>query len=238
MKKINTIAQGQSSRSIKMYVGMFTALAVFVSVGLTSQALAYTQLSSTLDFGAKGSNVTNLQAFFADNSSIYPEGLVTGYFGSLTRQAVMRFQETYGIVSSGTAASTGYGRVGPTTLAKINSIMATGWTTADISGPAFFNVTKSLSSNSATISFNTNESATARVVYNTTPLMFNEGDINSNGFAAIGGFAVNGTAGLSTSHSITVSGLQSNTTYYYTVIATDAAGNVSVVGPNNTLHTN
>ena len=116
--------------------------------------------------------------------------------------------------------------------------MATGWTTADISGPAFYNVNRTQSTNSATISFNTSESATTRVVYNTSPLMFNEGDINSSGFGPIGGSTVNGTAGLSTSHSITVSGLQSNTTYYYTVIATDASGNISIVGPNNTLHTN
>lgn len=218
---------------------MFTALTVFVSVGLTSQAFAYTQLTSHLDFGSRGTNVTNLQVFFADNSAIYPEGLITGYFGSLTRQATMRFQETYGIVSSGTAASTGYGRVGPTTLAKINSLIATGgWTTADISGPAFYNVTKSVGNNYATIAFTTNENVTARVAYNTSPLMFNEGDINSNGFAAIGGYAVNGSVGLNNSHSITIPNLQPNTTYYYTVIATDVHGNVSVVGPNNTFHTN
>ncbi len=236
MKTITTTTLGRSSRSVKMYLSMFTALALFVSIGLASHASAYTQLTSQLDLGARGTNVTNLQAFLADNPSIYPEGLITGYFGSLTRQAIMRFQETYGIVSSGTAASTGYGRVGPSTLAKINSVMTTGWTMADISGPAFYNVLRTQTSNSATISFNTNESVTARVVYSNTPLMFNEGDINSLGFGPIGGSTVSST-GLSTSHSITVPGLTTNTTYYYTVIATDASGNVSVIGPNNSFRT-
>jgi N-acetylmuramoyl-L-alanine amidase len=219
------------------FTGKLALMSVLVSAGFVSQAFAYTPLTSSLDFGSTGANVTNLQVYLKDNPSFYPEGLVTGYFGSLTRAAVQRFQAFYGIVSSGTAASTGYGRVGPSTLAKINSLMLGGSTSVDMSGPSFFNVVQTQSNSSAVISFNTNEAANARVVYNTSPLMFNEGDINSNGFAPVGGFAVNSTNGLNTSHSITIPGLQANTTYYYTVIATDGAGNASVIGPNNTFHT-
>lgn len=237
MKTINKL-QGNKNRSVKINVGMFAALAVFISIGLTSRALAYTQLTSSLDIGSKGSNVTYLQTFFADNSSIYPEGLITGYFGSLTRAAVQRFQTTYGIVSSGTPASTGYGRVGPATMVKINSMIASGgWTTADISGPLFYNVVQTPSSNSETLTFYTDESTNARVVYNTSPLMFNEGDINSNGFGPIGGSSISSSSGMNTSHTIFIPNLQSGTTYYYTIIATDAKGNASVVGPNNTFHT-
>lgn len=219
------------------FTGKLALMSVLVSAGFVSQAFAYTPLSATVDFGASGSNVTNLQDYLKDNPTFYPEGLVTGYFGSLTRAAVQRFQAFYGIVSSGTPASTGYGRVGPTTLAKINSLMLGGSTSVDTSGPTFFNVAQTQTNGSATVSFNTNENTMARVVYSTTPLSFNEGDINSNGFGAIGGTAVNSTSGLSTSHSISIPNLQSNTTYYYTVIATDAAGNVSVVGPNNSFRT-
>lgn len=219
------------------FTGKLALMSVLVSAGFVSQAFAYTPLTSTLDFGSTGSNVTNLQVYLKDNPSFYPEGLVTGYFGSLTRAAIQRFQAFYGIVSSGTAASTGYGRVGPTTLAKINSLMLGGSTSVDVSGPLFFNFAQTQNNSSATMSFNTNENTMARVVYSTTPLAFNEGDINSNGFGPIGGTAINSTSGLSTSHSITIPNLQSNTTYYYTVIATDAAGNVSVVGPNNSFRT-
>ena len=237
MNKLTQVSQYRS-RSIGTYIGMFAVLGFFISIGLSSQAHAYTLLTSQLDYGEKNSDVTSLQVFFADNSAIYPEGLVTGYFGPLTRSGVQRFQATYDIVSSGTAASTGFGRVGPTTLAKINSLMSSGgWVNADISGPAFYNVVQSKNSNSSTFIFNTNENTMARVVYSTSPMMFNEGDINSNGFGAIGGSAVNSTSGMSTSHSITLSGLQSNTNYYYTITATDSLGNVSAWGPNNTFRT-
>ncbi len=217
--------------------GKLALLSVLMSAGFVSQAFAYTPLTSTLDFGSSGSNVTNLQVYLKDNASFYPEGLVTGYFGSLTRSAVQRFQAFYGIVSSGSPSTTGYGRVGPTTLAKLNSLMLGGTSSTDMSGPSFYNIVQTQSNSNAIISFNTNEATNVRVVYSTSPLMFNEGDMNSNGFGPIGGVSVNSTSGLNTSHSVTVPSLQSNTTYYYTVIATDAAGNASVIGPNKTFRT-
>ncbi|HCC06361.1 TPA: hypothetical protein DEP94_03330 [Candidatus Nomurabacteria bacterium] len=222
-----------------MNVGTYSALALLVSVGLASQVYAYNQITATLDQGQTNGNVTNLQTFFADNSAIYPEGLITGYFGGLTGAAVRRFQSTYNLVSSGTPGTTGYGRVGPMTKEKINDLIATGgWTTADISGPAFYNVVKNQSSNSATFTFNTSENTIARVVYNTSPLMFNEGDMNSNGFGAIGGSSVNSFSNMGTAHTVTIPNLLANTVYYYTIIATDSTGNVSVVGPNNSFRTN
>lgn len=219
---------------------MSVAIVTLVSLAFTTVASAQTvPLTGQMDFGARGTNVTSLQSFLAGNSSFYPEGLVTGYFGSLTRAAVQRFQAFYGIVSSGTAASTGYGRVGPTTLAKINSLMAGGGTTSgDTSSPALFNVGRTQTSNSVTFTLNTNENTLVRVAYGTSPLMFNEGDISSNGFGPIGGLSVNSPTGMSTSHSVTVPNLSANTNYYFTVIATDTSGNASVWGPNNAIRTN
>lgn len=216
-------------------------LVIALSIGFTQFASAQTfaPITAQASVGATGSNVTNIQAFLASNPSFYPQGLVTGYYGSLTLAAVQRFQAFYGIVSSGTPTSTGYGRVGPSTMAKMNALIGGGTvSTGDVSGPAFYNATQTQNSNSATFNFNTNESTIARVVYNTSPVMFNEGDINSNGFGSIGGLAVSGPNGVSTSHSITIPGLQSNTTYYYTVIATDTSGNVSVWGTNTAFRTN
>lgn len=221
----------QGSHSMSASAGIFTVLAVLVSLGLGSQVYAYTTITSQLDQGERNADVTSLQTLFADNASIYPEALITGYFGSLTKAAVLRFQALYGIDQ--------VGRVGPITRDKINSIITTGgWTTADISGPAFYNVTRSQTNTSATFTFITNENTNARVVYNTSPLMFNEGDINSNGFGAIGGLSTNSYNSMATSHTVTLTNLQPNTTYYYTVIATDATGNVSVIGPNNNFRTN
>ncbi|MBP6948967.1 MAG: peptidoglycan-binding protein [Candidatus Pacebacteria bacterium] len=210
---------------------VFAGVTVLASMYFTTQVFAYTQINSQLDLGESNQDVTSLQTFFADNKVIYPEGLITGYFGGLTGSAVLRFQSQYGLDQ--------VGRVGPVTLAKINSLIVTGgWSTVDISGPAFSNVYRSQNNNSGTFGFTTNENTIARVVFNTSPLMFNEGDINSNGFGAIGGYAANSYNNMSTSHIVTITNLQPNTVYYYTIIATDASGNVSVVGPNNSFRTN
>jgi peptidoglycan hydrolase-like protein with peptidoglycan-binding domain len=48
--------------------------------------------SSTLTIGSSGAQVSALQQFLAADPAIYPEGLVTGYFGPLTQAAVMRYQ--------------------------------------------------------------------------------------------------------------------------------------------------
>jgi len=66
-----------------------------------------------------GGEVSILQRFLARDSSLYPEGLVTGFFGPLTEQAVKRYQAHKGIVSSGTPETTGFGQVGPLTRKSI-----------------------------------------------------------------------------------------------------------------------
>ena len=66
-----------------------------------------------------GGDVTKLQMFLAKDKSIYPEGLVTGYYGLTTEEAVKRWQAANGIVSSGTSETTGYGVVGPSTRGKM-----------------------------------------------------------------------------------------------------------------------
>ena len=54
---------------------------------------------SNLSVGSKGTEVTELQKCLANplagGPDIYPEGEITGYFGSKTRAAVVRFQEKY-----------------------------------------------------------------------------------------------------------------------------------------------
>ncbi|MEK7627925.1 MAG: cytochrome b5 domain-containing protein [Patescibacteria group bacterium] len=69
--------------------------------------------------GATGEDVARLQSFLSQDISIYPEGVVSGRYINLTEAAVKRFQVACGIVSSGTYAGTGYGRVGPRTRAAL-----------------------------------------------------------------------------------------------------------------------
>lgn len=211
--------------------GVLATLGILVSVGLTSTAFAYNTIQTQLDLGESNFDVTSLQTFFRDNASIYPEGLVTGYFGGLTKSAVQRFQAQYGFDQ--------VGRVGPVTRDKINTLInAGGWTVSDVSGPSIFSVTQTYGSNSATLGWFTDELATAKVFYSTSPVRMNEGDINSVGFGATSGqIAVNDNLAR-TSQQVIITGLQSNTVYYYVIVSTDLRGNVSLWNPNTTFRTN
>ena len=80
------------------------------------------QLTKVLSQGVTDSQVTYLQELLSQDSELYPEGLVTGYFGPATKRAVQRFQKKYGIVSSGSS----YGLVGPQTRAKLMEVLGGG----------------------------------------------------------------------------------------------------------------
>jgi len=66
--------------------------------------------------------VKRLQIILAKDKTIYPEGLVTGYFGPATKKAVQTLQEKQDIVSSGTPETTGYGAVGPKTAKALYAL--------------------------------------------------------------------------------------------------------------------
>jgi peptidoglycan hydrolase-like protein with peptidoglycan-binding domain len=53
------------------------------------------ELTTDLKLGDRGYEVKLLQTWLAQDATVYPRGLVSGYFGNLTKQAVMRFQEKY-----------------------------------------------------------------------------------------------------------------------------------------------
>lgn len=76
-------------------------------------------LTRSLQMGSRGSDVSKLQEFLAQDPTVYPEGLVTGYFGTLTQNAVQRWQAIHGVAAGGTPSTTGYGVVGPKTRAAI-----------------------------------------------------------------------------------------------------------------------
>ena len=82
-----------------------------------SQNSTCSKINDNLYFGISDiGDVKCLQSFLKNQGTdIYPEGLVTGNFGNLTKAAVINFQKKYGILS------TGY--VGQITRNKINSIL-------------------------------------------------------------------------------------------------------------------
>ena len=85
---------------------------------LKQEIKATLQLTQQLREGLRNADVTLLQEILATDPEIYPEGLVTGYFGPLTKAAVMRFQKKSGIEQVGI--------VGPKTTAKINELLIAG----------------------------------------------------------------------------------------------------------------
>ncbi len=86
-----------------------------------SSDLSCLRLNRNLAQGDSGSDVTNLQLFLSRNSYIYPEAIISGYFGASTERAVQRYQVSRGIVAYGTSATTGYGIVGPSTRTEMSS---------------------------------------------------------------------------------------------------------------------
>ena len=100
-------------------------LAVLFSLTFTSThaQISYQPFVTTLQFGVRGNEVSRLQSVLSQFPDVYPEGLVTGYFGPLTKNAVIRFQIKYGIEAVGI--------IGPITRARLNALI-----TAEQIGPA------------------------------------------------------------------------------------------------------
>ncbi len=96
------------------------------SATATQTSGACPNIGRVLKKGATGADVTRLQQFLAGDPSVYPEGIVSGYYGALTEKAVQRWQAKYNVVSSGTPETTGYGVVGPRTAAAIAILCSTG----------------------------------------------------------------------------------------------------------------
>jgi peptidoglycan hydrolase-like protein with peptidoglycan-binding domain len=99
------------------------------------------RVSRVLKLGDSGADVTRLQQFLAQDSAVYPERSVTGYYGPLTEAAVKRFQCKNKLVCDGTPATTGYGVTGPRTAALLalqcpdgGATTSTGGTAGQVSG--------------------------------------------------------------------------------------------------------
>ncbi len=121
------ITGGTGGATVPVYTG--TSGVSPAAQGVNSSACPL--IGRALGLDASGDDVSRLQQFLARDPSVYPEAKVTGYYGALTEAAVKRWQTKYNIVSSGSAATTGYGVVGPRTAAAISlqcSTMGTGGT--------------------------------------------------------------------------------------------------------------
>jgi peptidoglycan hydrolase-like protein with peptidoglycan-binding domain len=126
------ISSGISSVTLEAQLQSLLALLATLEAQAAKQGIATPSVTvtpvlftKTLYLGVSGSDVTRLQEFLAEDPAIYPEDKITGYFGTLTLEAVQRFQKKYGIANVG---NPGYGHVGPLTRAKLNGLIEQGTT--------------------------------------------------------------------------------------------------------------
>jgi len=206
-------------KGILLSAGLLVAAFVFVGAPAVSYA---STLYRQLELGMSGSDVGVLQTFLAQDATIYPQGLVTSYFGSLTKSAVSNFQARNGLDT--------VGRVGPLTMVAINAQMNGGSTSgSDVNAPVISSVKVNTGRTTATIDWRTSENSSATIFYNTSPINLTEGtaftDVNISGsrFLAHSDFQ--------TSHNANLTDLDSDTKYYYVVYVKDAAGNESLTWP-------
>lgn len=181
------------------------------------------QISTQLQVGSSGPDVTTLQTLLALNHTIYPQGRVTGYFGPLTRDAVAQFQVNYGLPP--------IGRVGPRTLAKVNGLIGANASELDIDGPAISSVVATTTRTGATFTWTSSESAIGKVYYDTTPITMLETSAPMTQ-PSVSGAAIMDN-GFVTSHALSLQNLLSGTTYYFATVTTDPPGNVTVTLPGS-----
>lgn len=187
-------------------------VAVAFAIVITPVVSHAQPLNNDLSIGSSGSDVSALQSFLSQNDNNYPQGMVTGYFGSITAASVSNFQTTNGISADG--------QVGPITLPVLNLQMS--------AAPLIKAVTVSIGSNSANVNWNTNVPAEGVVYYSTSPLTL-EGHSN---WVYVSGNTAMTDAALRYSQNISITGLQRGTTYYYSVYSTNTVGNASVTWPS------
>lgn len=199
-----------------MAVGIMVAVfALFGSINV-----AHADLTTTLKVGSRGAQVTELQNYLATNAAIYPQGLITGYFGSMTKAAVVRLQSREGLTADGI--------VGPITRARINTLIGGGMS-GDLFAPDMSAVSQgSITPSSAMLTWTSTENTNGKIYYSTVPLIGGDDESAPNGFILSGTVVMDTGMTNGTSHSVTLQGLASHTTYYYRAASIDAAGNATV----------
>lgn len=128
-----TIVAGASNASAQSAMSLSDLVKLFISLGIissdkaaaamaavaSSSTVASTQFTTDLTVGSSGASVTALQNALGVSPA-------TGYFGSITKAAVMSYQTAHGI------PATGY--VGPLTRASLNGSSTTTTTTTTTTG--------------------------------------------------------------------------------------------------------
>lgn len=109
----------------QLIISLRAQLAELIGVSGVDGIPAGFKFKTMLKPGDSSDEVKKLQIFLkAQGNDIYPEGLATGYFGEMTKRAVVKFQEKYKdeiLLPFGFSAGTGI--VGNKTMMKINLLL-------------------------------------------------------------------------------------------------------------------
>jgi len=200
----------------------------------TKEVTGTLKLIKNLKIGMSGDDIKTLQEFLATDPDVYPDGLITGYFGKLTEKAVKKFQKKICVEEVGS--------VGPKTMWKINELLtegagnsgkipsglltapgiqkklcATATSTPDTIAPIISNVlATSTTATTTRIRWTTDEKANGKVWYGTsTPVVVTTST------------AMVSSSDYDLEHNIKLSGLTASTTYYYLVSSADKSGNAT-----------
>ncbi len=198
-------------KTLKIIMVLVVLLGAQVA-GAEQATLTYTSVPApitVLKLGSRGGAVTALQEQLKGISGVYPEALITGYFGTLTEKAVKRLQAQNDLEQ--------VGFVGPKTrelLLKLSTNqMDSGMNDRKVA-PQILEVNSMVTSTTtAYVFWTTNKYTTSDFYYanstplaSTTPLKISDSN-------------------MSFTHSVNISGLVPNTTYYYMIKINDNRGN-------------
>ncbi|TSC71010.1 MAG: Peptidoglycan binding protein, partial [Parcubacteria group bacterium Gr01-1014_70] len=181
--------------------------------------------------------------------SIYPEGRVTGFYGTMTASAVKKFQAKHGLGN--------VGRVGPRTMAKIHELLERGAGASGKVPPGLLIApgiqkkldfvpqplpgqrippgiakklgTTTLSDTTAPAISNIRATSTTgsgtHITWTTNENSTSKVWYSSTSPVNLSSASLGSSSSLVVNHDITLGNLATSTTYYYIVDSSDAAGN-------------
>jgi hypothetical protein len=103
---------------------IFESRVIVYNPNATIPASFHHTFTLQMQLNSTGPEVQALQTALQVDADFPANVAPTQFFGNITQTAVQKFQAKYGIASAGTPATTGYGKVGPKTIAKLNALFA------------------------------------------------------------------------------------------------------------------
>ncbi|MDD5433724.1 MAG: fibronectin type III domain-containing protein [Candidatus Pacebacteria bacterium] len=214
------------------------------------------KLSRELKEGMRGDDVKLLQQILATDPSIYPEGIVSGYFGKLTAQAMKRFKAKVATENNETNGNDNDAKANSSVISRMNEILLYGAGKSGKVPPGLLkapgilkklNLQPTATTTPATTTpATTTQDTTAPVISQVLATSTTASSVNITWLTdelstsqvwyststpvdttASSTASVASSSTLVLSHLLSISELNASTTYYYRVASTDANNNTA-----------